>query len=62
MAPENRSVIVTGGGGAGCGRSISVRFASRGASVVVSDIDDAAGYVMGDNRNAPSTTVKIPHE
>jgi NAD(P)-dependent dehydrogenase (short-subunit alcohol dehydrogenase family) len=44
MAPENRSVIVTGGGGAGCGRSISVRFASRGASVVVSDIDDAAGY------------------
>ena len=44
MAPENRSVIVTGGGGAGCGRSISVRFASSGASVVVSDIDDAAGY------------------
>ena len=36
-------VIVTGAGGAGCGRAISSRFALRGAAVVVSDIDDAGG-------------------
>jgi NAD(P)-dependent dehydrogenase (short-subunit alcohol dehydrogenase family) len=44
MAPENRCVIVTGGGGVGCGRSISLRFADGGASVVVSDIDDIGGH------------------
>ena len=44
MAHENRCVIVTGAGGIGCGRSISARFASSGASVVVSDIDDAGGH------------------
>ena len=43
MTPENRCVIVTGAGGVGCGRSISVRFAKGGASVVVSDIDDTGG-------------------
>ena len=35
--------IVTGAGGAGCGRSISARFAAGGAAVVVSDIDEAGG-------------------
>ena len=44
MALENRCVIVTGAGGAGCGRSISLRFANSGASVVVSDIAEADGY------------------
>ena len=43
MRDGNRAVIVTGAGGAGCGRSISARFASGGASVVVSDIDEAGG-------------------
>jgi NAD(P)-dependent dehydrogenase (short-subunit alcohol dehydrogenase family) len=43
MPNENRTVIVTGGGGAGCGRSISARFATRGAAIVVSDIDEAGG-------------------
>src|SRR5215813_866420 len=43
MRDRNRAVIVTGAGGAGCGRSISARFASGGASVVVSDIDEAGG-------------------
>ena len=43
MASERRTVIVTGGGGAGCGRSISARFAAGGAAIVVSDIDEAAG-------------------
>jgi NAD(P)-dependent dehydrogenase (short-subunit alcohol dehydrogenase family) len=38
-----RVVIVTGAGGTGCGRAIAVRFAARGAAVVVSDINDAGG-------------------
>ncbi len=44
MADENRAVIVTGTGGAGCGRSISARFAIGGAAVIVSDIDAAGGH------------------
>jgi NAD(P)-dependent dehydrogenase (short-subunit alcohol dehydrogenase family) len=43
MANEKRSVIVTGAGGGGCGRSIASRFAAEGASVVVSDLDEAGG-------------------
>ena len=35
--------IVTGGGGAGCGRAIARCFAREGAGVIVSDIDDAGG-------------------
>lgn len=44
MTDENRVVIVTGAGGAGCGRSISARFAFGGAAVIVSDIDEAGGH------------------
>jgi 3-oxoacyl-[acyl-carrier protein] reductase len=44
MRDENRAVIVTGAGGAGCGRSISTRFAIRGAPVIVSDIDEPGGH------------------
>ena len=44
MPDENHVVIVTGAGGVGCGRSISTRFATGGATVVVSDIDEAGGY------------------
>jgi NAD(P)-dependent dehydrogenase (short-subunit alcohol dehydrogenase family) len=36
-------VIVTGAGGAGCGRSIASRFGARGDAVVVSDIDESGG-------------------
>lgn len=43
MVEEARVVIVTGGGGAGCGRAISSRFSAAGAAVVVTDLDDAAG-------------------
>src|SRR5438105_221588 len=44
MTDENRAVIVTGAGGAGCGRSISARFAADGAAVIVSDIDEVGGH------------------
>lgn len=40
---SDRVVIVTGGGGAGCGRSISLRVAKAGASVVVADVDKVGG-------------------
>ncbi len=40
MRLENTVAIVTGGGGAGCGRAIAGRFARRGAAVVVSDIQE----------------------
>jgi NAD(P)-dependent dehydrogenase (short-subunit alcohol dehydrogenase family) len=36
-------VIVTGSGGAGCGRAIAARFAAGGAAVLVSDINEAGG-------------------
>ena len=45
-------VIVTGGGGAGCGRAIAARFASDGAAVVVSDIDEQGGHDTVDLVNA----------
>jgi NAD(P)-dependent dehydrogenase (short-subunit alcohol dehydrogenase family) len=38
------TVIVTGSGGAGCGRAIAARFAREGAAVVVSDIADTGGH------------------
>jgi NAD(P)-dependent dehydrogenase (short-subunit alcohol dehydrogenase family) len=36
--------IVTGSGGAGCGRAIARRFAKDGAAVVVSDINESGGH------------------
>jgi NAD(P)-dependent dehydrogenase (short-subunit alcohol dehydrogenase family) len=43
MELRDRTAIVTGSGGTGCGRAIAVRLASLSAPVVVSDIDDAGG-------------------
>jgi NAD(P)-dependent dehydrogenase (short-subunit alcohol dehydrogenase family) len=43
MPDTNRTVVVTGAGGRGCGRVIAERFARDGAAVVVSDIDEAGG-------------------
>ena len=44
MTVEHQQVvIVTGSGGTGCGRAIALRFAIRGAVVVVSDTNEAGG-------------------
>ena len=43
MTEEHRVAIVTGAGGAGCGRAIALRFAHDGASVVLADVDEAGG-------------------
>ena len=39
-----RVVIVTGAGGAGCGRAIACRFATAGAVVVVCDTNETGGH------------------
>jgi NAD(P)-dependent dehydrogenase (short-subunit alcohol dehydrogenase family) len=44
VTEESRAVVVTGAGGTGSGRAIAARFAAGGASVVVSDIDEAGGH------------------
>jgi NAD(P)-dependent dehydrogenase (short-subunit alcohol dehydrogenase family) len=38
------TAIVTGAGGAGCGRAIALRLAREGAIVVAADIDEAGGH------------------
>jgi NAD(P)-dependent dehydrogenase (short-subunit alcohol dehydrogenase family) len=43
MNLREKVAIVTGSGGEGCGRAIAIRFASEGARVVVSDINEAGG-------------------
>jgi NAD(P)-dependent dehydrogenase (short-subunit alcohol dehydrogenase family) len=43
MQIKDRSVVVTGSGGPGCGRAIALGFAREGAKVVVADINDGAG-------------------
>jgi len=40
---NEKVVIVTGGGGAGCGRAIAERFARDGYAVVAADVDEAGG-------------------
>jgi len=49
---KGRTAIVTGAGGGGCGRAISLRLAAEGASVVVSDInadgaEETANLIQG---------------
>src|SRR5438034_7051295 len=44
MESPQHVAIVTGAGGTGCGRAIARRFASGGAAVVVSDINEAGGH------------------
>lgn len=42
MALSEKVVIVTGAGGAGCGRAIAYRFAREGAKLLLADIDESA--------------------
>lgn len=44
MSNKDQVVIVTGAGGIGCGRSISARFATTGAALIVSDVNEAGGH------------------
>jgi NAD(P)-dependent dehydrogenase (short-subunit alcohol dehydrogenase family) len=44
MDLTGKVAIITGSGGAGCGRAIARRFAREGCSVVVSDIDEPGGH------------------
>jgi NAD(P)-dependent dehydrogenase (short-subunit alcohol dehydrogenase family) len=44
MQQPRHVAVVTGAGGTGCGRAIARRFASDGAAVVVSDINEAGGH------------------
>jgi NAD(P)-dependent dehydrogenase (short-subunit alcohol dehydrogenase family) len=43
MILKGRTALVTGSGGTGCGRTIALRLAGEGASVVVSDINTDGG-------------------
>jgi len=47
MRFENKVVLVTGGG-SGIGRATALRFAEEGATLVVSDVDDAAAGALMD--------------
>ncbi|HEV3224366.1 MAG TPA: SDR family NAD(P)-dependent oxidoreductase [Puia sp.] len=40
----NKTVIITGAGGTGCGRTIAKKFASEGLQVVVADINKQGGH------------------
>src|SRR5579871_1217548 len=43
MNIKERTALVTGSGGTGCGRAVALRLAAEGASVVVSDTNIAGG-------------------
>ena len=44
MDIKAKVAVVTGSGGGGCGRAIACRFAREGASVIVSDVNQAGGH------------------
>lgn len=62
MDVESRVVVVTGGGN-GIGRATAAMFGSRGATVVVADIDEAAaGRIAGEIVAAGGRAVAVGHD
>ena len=54
-------VAVITGGASGMGRSTALLFAREGASVVVGDVDDAAGAVLADEARAGGLSLRFQH-
>jgi NAD(P)-dependent dehydrogenase (short-subunit alcohol dehydrogenase family) len=60
MKLEKKTAVITGAG-KGIGRAVSRRFAAEGARVVVSDIDDAAGFAAVEDITKTGGTAKFFH-
>lgn len=54
-------VAVITGGASGMGRSTALLFAREGASVVVGDVDDAAGAALEDEARANGLSLRFQH-
>ncbi len=54
-------VAVITGGASGMGRSTALLFAREGASVVVGDVDDAAGAALSDEAKANGLSLRFQH-
>jgi NAD(P)-dependent dehydrogenase (short-subunit alcohol dehydrogenase family) len=62
MNPKRANVaIVTGAGGAGCGRAISLRFARAAHAVVVADIDERSGRETADLVERAGAPARFEH-
>jgi NAD(P)-dependent dehydrogenase (short-subunit alcohol dehydrogenase family) len=67
MQLNGKVAIVTGAGGGGCGRAISHRLAQHGASVIVSDVDEAGGretvrHIEADGGRAAFFAADVAHD
>lgn len=59
MRFENKVVLVTGGG-SGIGRATALRFASEGAALVISDVDEAGSAALAQEINQSGKAVFVP--
>lgn len=59
MRFENKVVLVTGGG-SGIGRAAALRFASEGAALVISDVDEASAGALAEEINKNGKAVPVP--